>query len=433
MRDTSYTPSLLENAAARWDGEASSAAAWMGAGLLALALFVNEAVFRVIDVETFTFDWQVGLRLAVCIACGVYGLLQLPHTQGDFGWGASIWVVLFGLWALMTAPLALHSAHALGAAVALWCMILFVPGVLRQLTGPQVLLVIVGTLSAFVAVSWVTYFAVPQLGRTEFVTADLEVRYRLGGLAHANALGRVTALLIAVLWVAGLQRCLRWRSVLLLLGLAVVTLIATDCRTAMIAAAATTVLIVLRRFPAGWVLFVALTVAILALSAGLAVSLGLFEVDADALFARLSRGGTAEGIYTLTGRVHIWQFVAEKIRQSPLVGYGYGCTRFVLTGSEHLAVYHAHNQLLNVVLSVGLVGGLLLVAMFVTQLGSWVVRPQTFPDAVLVLVIVGGLADNMVFTPIPDACTLVWLIALFWRTTGRSVGDGIARDSKLVA
>ena len=400
----------------------------MGAGLLATALFVNEAVFRVIDVEQFTFDWQVGLRLAVCMACGLYGLWQLPQTQGDFRRAPGIWVVLFGVWALMTAPLALQPAHALGATAALGCMILFVPAVLRRLAGRQVLLLILGTLLAFVAASWATYFAVPQLGRTQFVTPDLQVQYRLGGLAHANALGRVTALLIVVLLVAGLERCASWRTVLPLLGLAIVTLVATDSRTAMIAAVATAVLLVLRRLPAGWVLFAVLTMAILALLAGLAVSFGLVEADLDTLLAGASRAGTAEGIYTLTGRTHVWAFVVEKIRESPLAGYGYGCTRFVLTGDGDLAVYHAHNQLLNILLGGGLVGGLLVAAMLLTQLGAWAVRPQMLPDAILILVIVGGLADNMVFTPVPDACTMVWLIALFWRQTGRTFCDRTAPE-----
>ena len=46
----------------------------IGAALVAILVFVNEAVFRNADVEHVAFDWQIALRLAVCGACGLYGL-----------------------------------------------------------------------------------------------------------------------------------------------------------------------------------------------------------------------------------------------------------------------------------------------------------------------------------------------------------------------
>jgi O-antigen ligase len=404
----------------------------LGALLLAAALFLNEAVFRIIDVEQFRFDWQIAMRLSVCLACGLYGLLHWPQVRSEIGRFPGAWVTLLAAWALVTVPAAINVPYAAASWAALVCMILFAPAVLRQLGGRRVLLTVLVTLTLFVACCWVVYFAVPQFGRTGFTMPDLEVVYRFGGLASANATGRVCALWIALLLVAGMQRCVRWRVLLPLLGVGLVTLVLTNTRTAMIAGGAAVALLVLRRVPRGGMKTLGLAAIGGVALAGLALSLGLVQFDPDSLLASFSRAGNAEEAYTLTGRTPLWEYTAEQIAESPLVGCGYACTRFVLIHGEHTAVPHAHNQVLNVALSCGLVGGLLMVMMFLAQLRHLLFRGELLPDAVTVFVLIGGIADCMAFTPIPDACTLIWLLAVFWRQTGSTLDTAEATLTEAV-
>lgn len=411
---------------------AAPSAGRLGTLLLAAALFLNEAVFRVIDVEQFRFDWQIAMRLTVCLACGMYGLYHWPQVRSEIGRFPGAWVTLFAAWALLTVPLAINVPYAAASWVALGCMILFAPAVLCQLGGRRVLLTMLATLTLFVACSWVMYYAVPQLGRTGFTMPDLEIVYRFGGLANANATGRICALWIVLLLVAGLECCVRWRVLLPLLGVGLLTLVLTDSRTAMIAGGAAVAMLCLRRIPRGGFRLLGSAAVIGAALAGLALSFGIWQVDPDPLLAKISRAGNAEEAYSLTGRTQLWEFTAERIAESPLTGCGYACTRFVLIHGQHNPVPHAHNQVLNVALGCGVVGGLLMVLMYLAQLRHLLIRPELLPDAVTVLILVGGIADCMAFTPIPDACTLVWLLAMFWRQTGSSL-DAMEPETREVA
>jgi len=396
---------------------------WLGAGLLAAAVFFNDAVFRVLDADRFSFDWQVALRLAMCGACGLFGLAHLRRTREDLLRFPAAWAVLLVVWAMATAVRAVDVRYAMASAVALGCMVLFAAAVLRVVGGRQIVLAIGGALLAFLAASWVVYFAVPSLGRTEFILPNLDVQYRMGGLAHANALGKLAGLLALFVLAAGRDIGLPRRAGLSLLVLALVTLAMTASRPAMIATAAAAAMLGWRRLGTGRMVGLGLGLLILASLVGLAGSFGLIALDVDALLAKVSRSGEADAIYSFTGRTGIWEFVAGKIAESPLLGYGYGCSRFLLTGSEEIAVFHAHNQLLNAALEMGVVGAILLAVIFLGQLGRMVFRGESLPDAVALFVVVGGLTDRLVLSPIPDACTIAWLIALFWRGAGCSLRE----------
>ena len=53
--------------------------------------------------------------------------------------------------------------------------------------------------------------------------------------------------------------------------------------------------------------------------------------------------------------------------------------------------------------------------MAASQVVGFVKHPDIFPDVILVLVVVGGVADAVMLNPIPDSYTVLWFIALFWR------------------
>ena len=206
--------------------------------LVAAVVFVNEANFRISDPEHFAVDGQVLLRLAVCGACGLYAWKYLSTAWAVLGRSPPHGSPSLPSGVRVTVPLAVNVPYAAASCATLWCVVLFVPVALMHLGPKRLLLIVFGSLAAFSLVSCVLYFAVPSLGGTEFIDPDGEIAYRLGGLSHANGLGRQMALMVMTGLVLGSQKMVPWRKLAAGLVLALVTLYLTDSRTAMLATAA---------------------------------------------------------------------------------------------------------------------------------------------------------------------------------------------------
>lgn len=404
--------------------QASPAVMLIGAILLGAVVFVNSFNFTLTGLnpgDQFSVHSTVILRLALCTGCGLYGLFHLSRTVNQLFHFPGAWSSIFCLWALVTVPFAVSVAYSAAACFALWCMILFAPAVLLQLGGRRVVLALLVGLLVYCIGSWILFFAWPELG-----TYSTDPT-RLGN--NANELGIQATWAIVMLLVLGAARCVRLGTLLLLLGFAAVTLYFTGTRMPMIAAAAVATFFLLRKANTPVVVMAGFILAIFATLAMLALSSGLLQVDTEVLAQKMSRSGEASEIYNFTGRTEIWSFAVEKLRESPWVGYGHGGSRYALASFSNHAyeandLHHAHNLLLNVALCTGLVGGLLVVAMLLTQLWGLFRRPATFPDLAMVTVFFGGLTEPILFGPMPRAGTIIWLIALFWRQMGASLQEG---------
>jgi O-antigen ligase len=146
---------------------------------------------------------------------------------------------------------------------------------------------------------------------------------------------------------------------------------------------------------------------------------GLFSVRGTDVLSSASRSGSQEEIYNITGRTEFWPFVLERIGESPLWGHGYGSSRQALYEfnghSYHMGeLHHAHNTFLNVMLTTGLVGVLILAAMFLGLLDDVLRYRQLFPALVLAIVSVAGLTESLLFGPMPRTHTVLWLLAVYW-------------------
>ena len=215
--------------------------------LVAAVVFINEASFRIPPTEESSLDWQVLLRLAVCGACGIYGLAHLRVAVQALERFPANLIVAFGTWSLVSVPFAVDIPYAVASCACLWCVILFAPAALQHLGLRRVLIVVLASLAAFAVGSWIMYFAVPSVGRTEFLNPDGEVVGRLGGLNHANGLGRQMSVMTMMVLLLGSQKMVRWRALLPWLVLALVTLAFTNSRTPMVATAAVAGFLFLRK------------------------------------------------------------------------------------------------------------------------------------------------------------------------------------------
>jgi len=92
------------------------------------------------------------------------------------------------------------------------------------------------------------------------------------------------------------------------------------------------------------------------------------------LFDFVLRGGTVDQLSTLTGRTELWAYAFETVGDSPIVGFGYGAGRLVLTERFPWSGT-GHNLWVEASVSLGLVGALLVSAILV-WIGIRAVRAQ---------------------------------------------------------
>lgn len=400
-------------------GGALSSTAVRGAVLLGALAFFNEANFRVADIESFSFDMQVALRLALCGIAGVYGFMHLPATAKWLFKTPGLWMFLFAAWCLLTSVVAVNPMHAIAASVMLCCVVLFAPAVLDEIGPRRVLEILLLSLGAYLAGSWFMYLFVPSIGYDQYILEGFEDHIRLGGLGHPNSTGRIAALALILLFVFRARYRWSWRVLCLpLLGVCI-SLWWAGSRTAMVAGVFA-ILVATRRTSGPLAVLCLTALAVIAPLAWLALG-----GDVHALMVDVSRTGEISEIYELNGRVPLWYWISDRIADAPVFGYGFACPRFVLIDyGESWAAAHAHNLFLQVALSTGVLGLLFFGATALSLLGGLLKRVSEFPDAILALTMVSGIADVSLFSPVPDSFTLCWIFALFWREP-----EVVARDA----
>src|SRR5262249_38395615 len=141
----------------------------------------------------------------------------------------------------------------------------------------------------------------------------------------------------------------------------------------------------------------------------------VFSLRLDALGGHFSRSGDPTEVFTLTGRLEIWQFVWERIVERPLFGWGYSASKVLLpnyTGfQDNLLIDTAHNMLLQSLLSVGFVGTLPILAVTFYLLYSVVFRPYPFRDMFFLITIISAISDTAALGTTPTMLTLLFIMA----------------------
>ncbi len=391
-------------------------------GRILLILLLNFTTFDFVrenEGTNFATDWQTISRLAMCAACGFYGFMYLTNTIAHLFRFPGAWSTLICAWALITVPFSASPAYSAAAVFALVCVNLFAPAVLLQLGGRVTIETILTGLLIFVGLNWFFYFTYPTLARSAFEMPDGAVIYRFGNDAQQLALHIAWALgFLVTLAFAGLRS---WRSTLLPVIVLIGTLPLTQSRTGAVTTLAASSLAIWfglthrqRQLAiAGAILLI--VVAFIALAGGM-------TVDSGDVALSLSRSGNIEELKNFTGRTEIWEYVWELCFESPMLGCGYGAARFALHEDPSypfdFQANHAHNLLLNVVLSLGFPGALLLAAMIVHQLVAVLRRPSPVPAIALAVITIAGITEPLLYGPMPRSHTIIWLIALFWQQMG---------------
>jgi O-antigen ligase len=379
---------------------------------LGLALFLLDALI----VGRVRGDLSLQALVDVLVAGGalLIGLWQLPNTYRLLTRPPALFLVLFALWALISTSYSVTPLYTLRMALMLAGLLLFAAAVARLLTPKLVLTTVVASLGVLILASWLVYFASPEYGRMEAwlqVGDEHHVVERMRGLTrNANVLGRLVALFLGALLLLYLYRYCRLQDVLIPAALGLVTLAYTQSRTSALALIAALVILALRRWPR---LVPALAVVML-------FGLGYFALAPPAaqleMLESFSRMGQAQEILTLTGRTPLWAFVLEKIEEAPWLGHGYASSPMVISEyrTEQQKLSHAHNMMLQSVLTVGIVGTLPLLAVLAWQAIAFFKNPVPFRDLLFLLVALMGIVEAAALLPTPNALMLLWFVSVFW-------------------
>lgn len=382
--------------------------------LVLAIVFINAADFRGdTGADDFSVHWQIFLRLGICMLAGLYGLVCLfPRTAREFFLWPGLLATAYAAINFLTLPVSVNVTYSLAALASLIGVLLFIPAAIRTLGARTFLLTVLFGLVLYIVASWLAYLFVPQIGVfKEQVTATLIVE-RMGGLAHPNELGLLAAL--AALLALGLNTREQIGTALtaIVVLLAVATLVACYSRTAMIAGCIGAV-VVLRNHMLSRGNIVVFLFGLAAITLVLLAALGTGKLDwqLEDLAAKVTKSGSTSELATATGRTEIWPAAIDFIQQRPLTGYGYCTARFVM--EDHS--YHAHNMVLNAMLSSGILGGFIVLGMMLVLLAGVIFMPRPEIDGCVACLLVAGLVDGVLPAPSPAGVTFFWFSCLFWR------------------
>jgi O-antigen ligase len=185
------------------------------------------------------------------------------------------------------------------------------------------------------------------------------------GLIHPTSAVASASLGLVVLLVCTLQWGWRWARVLLLPGLLVhgTVLVLAASRASIACTVVVSVLALVVFSRRHTIALIVLLISLLGTGyLAMDPGLGVVEATSGSTFSFLARGQSVQSIQTLSGRAELWQAIWNEFARSPLVGQGYFVTS--RAGSLDLwnspANYTAHNLFLQVLVSTGLVGAVLL-------------------------------------------------------------------------
>ena len=376
-------------------------------GYLVLLVFITDAQFRARGAGEIDTDWQSVLKFALWLGAGIIGYAHMPPMRSLLSRpGSALWLVYIAV-AMASSTYAPTPAYSFGCAFSLLCFFAFAFALIKLLSEAQFLWTMMLTLAVFLAVGWIVYFKDPTLGTSEFWTYN-GIELRMCGIAgQANNLGSICAKYLGAIFL--LWRSSRCRLVIAvpLAALGIASLMASDARTGMIAVVVAIVVATLAQSFRG--LIAAALVAVTGLIATIVFSLRL-----DALGSHFSRSGDPTEVFTLTGRLEIWDFVEEEILQKPFLGWGYNASKTLLpnhlTFQDGLMVDTAHNMLLQSLLSVGLMGTIPIILVVLYLFFQLLYRPNRFRDMFFVIIFISGISDTSALGTTPSILTLLFLV-----------------------
>ena len=374
----------------------------LGTSLLLLYIISNEA-----NIPGSATDWQDQVRVLCCCCCGLFGVVSLSLTRTMpelFRWPA-IFSTVFGIWCVLTIPISANPLFASLSCVTLWGTLLFAPAILHHLGGRRTTELCALALFLILVASWATLIFFPGLGWK----SALGETTRFAGLNHPNTTAGQATLLLGLCLAMRKEGLYSWKVLWLPVLVACATLPMTGSRQNFGTAAiiATVIMVPRRKILPCVILGMAAVAAFVAFES-------VNPIDWESKLSKLTRSGDVDEIYNLTGRTEHWGEIVALIADNPFTGYGHGCSRFVAWG-------HAHNLILNVAVTTGLIGVACIVGLLLILGIDFLRGPNMFADLIFLYILIRGVTTSPLFNPIPGGASLLFALAVYWRQMGMTL------------
>lgn len=363
--------------------------------LVFINVFLVIGNFRARGLGDDSMDWQVLLKLSFWMFCFCVALFFWRS------WVSKLWRIdnlffsILMLYLTVTCFYAPSLAYSLGAIFSVFAVNFLFMSADKFEHEENILYAVVASVTLICLVSIVVYFVNPAFGRLgEWVDGVQLPGKRLSGITGSpNNMGFACAFTLLILYFYFPQFIKR--SVVLYIFFVAVNLIClvmSNSRSSMAAIVVALAVAYFARLSKERILLLCVGTLVLALI--------LYVVDIQSLMASLSRSGDAEEIMTGTGRTSIWETVIRLVWEKPLTGYGFASSTFILpklAAEIGHAPPHAHNAALQVLFSGGFPALCLFVMMFLFKLYFSLKMQDFFRVALIVLLVINGLAEANIF------------------------------------
>jgi O-antigen ligase len=389
------------------------------------AVFLMQAVFRIRDYQDKEVDFQVIIKIALWITVAAVSLIHFRRWAYVLLKPGNAPALLFLLWLPLTAAVSPNPTYTLVSAFTIFACVVFFAYVFARFPAIDIFVTIVAAITLFCAISIVVYFVIPEFGHYVYwMNEERFVSPRLAGIAgSANNMALIAAFALVLL---GLEAREFHRVNPLIIPVAGLicgaALIMTNSRMPLVM----TCVIVATAWLATWRRLYA---GLFALSAAFLLFAALLPFGQETLLKAVSRSGSVGEITSLTGRTEIWYTVMKLSELAPWMGYGYGSSVFVLPAHMSdigFATSHAHNLILQLLLTTGGIGVLLFV---LTVLGTGL-RAIAYRDrmtfGMLAFVILNGITESSGFTTLANICTLAFAVAVTFPSARRAYENHLA-------
>lgn len=381
----------------------------IGLTLIVIAL-VMEGTVRRRELTATGLDGQTLFKLLVWAGGLVIGVANYRHLKTTLLRMAGLrWLLLFGVWALISSTYSLTPSYTFGGGFALLSLIFFTTTAIERGGENSVLMPMILACGLLAVTAVILNFVAPSVAVAQSEGGRIP---RLAGLTGSpNNLGRVASLGLLFIFFAWQKKLIQlWRPDVAVISIACVACLGLSWSRTSIAALVASILVVkLRRQP--W-----LVMGATAGATTLFLLLLLSNFNWDHLVQLISRRGSIDELLTFTGRTSIWEFNWGKFLEHPIVGYGYGATKLLMPEGFRTNMgwtsTSAHNMILQTLVTTGLIGAALVIGALSWQLKAFFTRPADLPDSILVYVLLSGLFEPGAVGVAPNMLTLVWVMSL---------------------